>query len=152
MDFTFKKDLSLNEDELIITHNSDETIISDLQQFLSDQRKQRAPLSLYSGETQYFIKMEDILFFETEANMVFAHTEDDAYESSYRLYELEKILDSNFLRISKSTIVNTQKIVSISRYLSASGVVNFQKTHKEVYVSRMYYQILKTHLEKRTRL
>ena len=152
MKFTFKNDDSLDEDELIITHNATGPLIDNLYQFLRDQSKENAPLSLYSQDKQYFIAMTDIIFFETQDNIVYAHTEDNAYESSYRLYELEEILSTSFIRISKSTICNTKKVLSISRYLNSSGVVKFQNTAKEVFVSRKYFQTLKQHLEKRTGL
>lgn len=150
MKFTLKYDSTLDDDELIVTHNTTDAIIDDLHDFLRNQRKNNAPLSLFAGDKQYFIPMNDILFFETEENVVYAHTEDHAYESTYRLYELEDILTTSFLRISKSTICNTEKIMSISRYLNSSGNVKFQHSAKEVFVSRKYFPILKQHLEKRS--
>ena len=59
-----------------------------------------------------------------------------------KLYELENILPNSFLRISKSTIVNIQKIYSLSHSVS-SHLITFQNSHKQVYVSRMYYKVLK---------
>lgn len=152
MKFTFKHDSSLDEEELVIVHNTNEPLIDELYRFLMDQSKNNAPLSLYSQDKQYFINMNDIIFFETQDNIVYAHTEHDAYESTYRLYELEEVLSTSFVRISKSTICNTKKVLSISRYLNSSGVVKFQNTAKEVFVSRKYFQTLKQHLEKRTGL
>ncbi len=152
MNFTFKKDKTLDDDEIVITHNSDSEVIDELHKFLNDQSKSHTPLIVYQNDTQYFMNMNDILFFETQDNVVYAHTHSDAYESTHRLYELEEILSSNFIRISKSTIVNKDKIMSISRYLTSSSIVSFNNSHKEVYVSRRYYQTLKQELERRTRL
>ena len=74
--------------------------------------------------------------------MVFAHTKKDMFSVCQKLYELENILPRSFMRISKSTIVNIQKIYSLSHSVS-SHLITFQDTHKQVYVSRMYYKILK---------
>ena len=68
----------------------------------------------------------------------------------YKLYELEEFLPGYFMRVSKSTILNTNHIYSITRSISSSSKVEFQNTHKQVYVSRYYYKPLKIKLlEKR---
>ena len=91
----------------------------------------------------------DILFFQTEAGQIQVHTKSDVYETDFKLYELEKMLPSCFLRISKSTIVNCEKIYSISRNLTAASLVQFQGTHKQAYVSRAYYKTLQNKLKEK---
>ncbi|MEG0578156.1 MAG: LytTR family DNA-binding domain-containing protein, partial [Bacilli bacterium] len=73
-----------------------------------------------------------------------AHTIDNAYQVKYKLYELEEILTNNFMRVSKSTIVNIDYIYSIERNITSSSIVEFQNTHKKVYVSRYYYWTVKS--------
>ena len=82
------------------------------------------------------------LFFETDENGISAHTRTDAYQVKYKLYELEELLPRFFMRVSKSAILNTNHIYSINRNLTASSVVAFLNTHKQVYVSRYYYKPL----------
>ena len=77
------------------------------------------------------------------------NTGNDLYEARYKLYELEEILPGFFMRVSKSTILNTTHIFSINRNLTASSVVAFENTHKKVYVSRYYYKPLIRKLEER---
>ena len=60
-----------------------------------------------------------------------------------KLYELEEILPRKFVRISKSSIVNSDKIYSIQKNLTASSLIEFKNTHKQIYVSRSYYKLLK---------
>ena len=79
---------------------------------------------------------------ESDNGTVFAHTTNDMFSTPKKLYELENILPSYFLRISKSTILNIQKIYSLSHSVS-SHLITFQNSHKQVYVSRMYYKVLK---------
>ena len=73
----------------------------------------------------------------------------DAYKAKYKLYELEETLPRFFMRVSKSTILNTNHIFSIDRNLTASSVVAFTGTHKQVYVSRYYYKPLISKLEEK---
>ncbi|OYO43052.1 hypothetical protein CG709_20430 [Lachnotalea glycerini] len=46
-------------------------------------------------------------------------------------------------------MLNVNQIYSISRNLTASSIVQFQNTHKQVYVSRYYYKLLKQKLEEK---
>ena len=43
-------------------------------------------LVFYKKETEYYLSLTDILFFETDAKTVYAHTAKDIYETKYRLY------------------------------------------------------------------
>ena len=62
------------------------------------------------------------------------------------------MLPSSFVRIAKSAIVNTAKIYSVARDLTASSRVQFSGTHKQIYVSRRYYQNLRQRLQERSPL
>lgn len=149
MNFTIKKDLTLKDDELIIKHNTNNKVIEDLQNFLINQSIRSAPLKLFKKDIEYFIKTKDILFFETYDNTVYAHTVNDAYQCEYRLYELEEILSEDFIRISKSSIVNLDYIISIRKNFHSTSTINFQNSIKEIDVSRKYSPFLKQQLEKR---
>ena len=106
-------------------------------------------LICYKEDTEYYLSLDEILFFETEAKEVWVHTTDKMYQTRYKLYELEELLPGHFMRVSKSTILNTNRIYSITRNLTASSVVEFMGSHKQVYVSRYYYKPLKCKLEEK---
>ncbi|WP_342621894.1 LytTR family DNA-binding domain-containing protein [Erysipelothrix sp. P66] len=93
------------------------------------------------------IDLNDICFFETEDDAVYAHTARDSFRTHYRLYELESSLPSSFMRASKSTIVNLNQIDSIERNITSSRSVQFNGSHKITYVSRMYFQQIKKRLK-----
>lgn len=139
----------LEEDEITIRCKELTPEIMRLQQVLSEMTSRSSQFVLYKGDTEYYIELNKILFFETENSMVLAHTAKDVYETRKKLYELEDILPGMFLRISKSAIVNVDKIYSISRNITASSAIQFQGTHKEIYVSRAYYKLLKEKLEEK---
>lgn len=104
------------------------------------------PILFYKDTSEYFVSLEDILFFETEGNKIFAHSHEDSYEVKLKLYELEKCLPRIFCRISKSTIANTRAIYSLDKSFSGTSRIRFYQTHKQVHVSRHYYQLLKERL------
>lgn len=135
------------EEEIVIKCRQLTPEIIRLQQMLTEAAGSSRQLALFRDDTEYYIETADILFFETESTSVMAHTAADVYETRLRLYELEELLPASFMRISKSSIVNTDRIYSINRNLTASSAVEFQGTHKQVYVSRGYYKALKEKLE-----
>lgn len=135
------------EEEIVIKCRQLTPELIRLQQMLTEAAGSSGQLALFRGDTEYYIETADILFFETEGTSVMAHTAADVYETRLRLYELEELLPASFMRISKSSIVNTDRIYSINRNLTASSAVEFQGTHKQVYVSRGYYKALKEKLE-----
>jgi len=134
-------------EEIIIKCNSLSDEVLRLQQLLTDAIGKPEHLILYKGNTEYYLELNDILFFETESSVVMAHTAKETYETSYKLYELEDLLPGRFLRVSKGAIVNASKIYSINRNLTSSSAIEFSGTYKTIYVSRGYYKSLKEKLE-----
>lgn len=120
-----------------------------LQQLLSGNSDRSNQFLVYKGDTEYYLNVNDIIFFETEGNAVMAHTRDDVYETRRKLYELEELLGGRFQRISKSAIVNVDKVYSIKRNVTSSSAIEFQGTHKQIYVSRAYYKVLREKLEEK---
>ncbi|KRK81282.1 hypothetical protein FD03_GL000874 [Companilactobacillus nodensis DSM 19682 = JCM 14932 = NBRC 107160] len=102
----------------------------------------------YIGETVYSLELKNILFFETNDRNVYAHTVNNAFLIHYRLYELEEKLPDNYLRISKSSILNLNEISSLTRSVTGN-LVQFKNTYKTLYVSRRFLKDLKNSLDKR---
>ncbi|MDD6202167.1 MAG: LytTR family DNA-binding domain-containing protein [Lachnospiraceae bacterium] len=135
-------DAGIQEEEIIIRCQELTPEIAKMQSVLSEVLNRKANIAFYKGDTRIYLPVEEILFFETESDGIRAHTADDCFEIKYRLYELEELLPRYFMRVSKSTILNTKRIFSIDRNLYASSTVTFRHTHKQVFVSRHYYKML----------
>ncbi|MFT8348814.1 LytTR family DNA-binding domain-containing protein [Clostridium saccharoperbutylacetonicum] len=150
MKIRIEVDNKIEENEVIIKCNELNEEVKNIQIVLGDMLSSNKILTFYKGETEYYLSLEEVLFFETEESGICAHTTDNIYNVKYKLYELEELLPGYFMRVSKSTILNTNHIYSITRSLSSASKVEFQNTHKQVYVSRYYYKPLKIKLlEKR---
>ncbi len=135
------------EEEIILRCKSYDERIKQVEGALNGIVKSRRELTLYIGNTEYYVSISDILFFETQNGRVYAHTPDRMYTASYKLFELENMLPSSFVRISKSSIANVMRISSLSRELVGNGEISFYKTEKKTYFSRAYYKILKDRIE-----
>lgn len=71
------------------------------------------------NERVYQIDVNDIFYLEANEEKVFIYGFEKVYESNLRLYELEAKLENfNFIRISKSVILNLDKLVSVKTYLN----------------------------------
>ena len=138
-------DPQMDEPEMIIRAPRLTEDVARLQQLILEQKM--TPLTFYKDRSEYFVDVSKILFFETDGEKIYAHTREEAYEVRQKLYELEEILPIAFCRISKSTIVNTKQIYSIEKSFWGTSTVNFYQTHKQVHVSRHYYQLLKERLK-----
>ena len=140
--------LELNQDltevEVVIKAARLDSQIQDIQRAL--EQATAPPLIFYKGTSEFFVDVDKMLFFETDGSKIYAHTADDAYEVRLKLYELEERLPYYFCRISKSTIANSRSIYSLEKSFSGTSRVRFYETHKEVHVSRHYYQFLKEKL------
>ena len=142
-------DENLSEDEVLIRCRGLTEQVTEIQKAVSEVVNTSQRFVFYRGNTEYYLALDEILFFETDGDGINAHTRDNIYQTKYKLYELEDLLPGCFMRISKSSIVNTNHIYSISRNLTASSVVAFSGTHKQVYVSRYYYKPLVNKLEEK---
>ena len=138
-------DPQMDEPEMIIRAPRLTEDVARLQQLILEQKM--TLLTFYKDRSEYFVDVSEILFFETDGEKIYGHTKEEAYEVRQKLYELEEILPIAFCRISKSTIVNTKQIYAIEKSFSGTSTVNFYQTHKQVHVSRHYYQLLKERLK-----
>lgn len=138
-------------DEVIIRCSKLDERVQMIFDTVTDISKGSKNLKLNKGNVDFYIPLDSILFFETSDSGISTHTAKSVYETTYRLYELEEILPGNFMRVSKSTIINLNHIYSISRNLTSSSAIQLRNTHKQVFVSRHYYKSLKQRLEEKRR-
>ena len=98
------------------------------------------------GEIQR-IYLCDILYIESIDRKTFLYTKSDVCEISKRLYELENELQSrSFFRISKSIIVNLQRVQSLRPELG-SRLLLIMDNGERIIVSRQYARKIKEELE-----
>lgn len=139
----------MEETEIVIKCANIDSDILRLQQVIDEFMHGKNSFVFFKEDTEFYFSVEEVLFFETEGNKVNAHTADDVYTVKYKLFELEELLPGHFVRISKSGIVNADKIYSIQRNITAASAIEFQGSHKQVFVSRSYYKVLKNKLEEK---
>jgi DNA-binding LytR/AlgR family response regulator len=136
----------LGEDEIVIRCGRVDDTINRIHQYVLQETQGGEKITFFKDNQEFYFPLEDVLFFETEGEHIYAHTSSDAYRIKYRLYELVELLPEEFVRASKSAIVNAGKVYSIAKNITASSLVRFVGSHKQIYVSRYYYAELRRRL------
>lgn len=89
------------------------------------------------------LSINEILYIESVERKTFCYTADGVYESSCKLYEIEeKYSVFDYMRISKSCIVNLKKIRSLKPDFGGKILATMENDEK-LYISRQYAPILK---------
>jgi len=108
--------------------------------------KAQDTLIAYDGNEIHRLRPDGIYYIDAVDNKTFIYLKDKVYESKQKLYELEKSLaNSDFLRVSKSVILNLSKIKSLSPALSGrfEALLN---NGERIIISRQYMGDLKKRL------
>lgn len=103
----------------------------------------------FAGHDEHGISMitaSDIYYFESVDKKVFAYCSQSVYEVKEKLYQVEELSEMfPFMRISKSMIINLDKIRHISHALGGRFEALLENDEK-VIISRQYVPILKDKL------
>lgn len=114
--------------------------------FIQELNAERDVLMGYQEDKIIRLSVKDIYYFESVDNKVFAYTGNGVYEVRRKLYELaEKYGRMDFLRISKSTIVNISKIAYLRPIFNGRFEAKL-KNEEKIIISRQYVVELKKKL------
>ena len=97
-----------------------------------------------TGEN-YMLGTNLIYYTESIDKRTYVYTKEECYETKYRLYELEDMLSTNFLRVSKSLVVNIRKVRSVKSELNGRMTAELLNGERIV-ISRSYVKDLKRKL------
>lgn len=131
------------EEEIIIRcHNMNERVM----ELIAALKNNDIQMTGYLDERIVKLVPKDIYYFESVDNKVFAYTQKEVYEVRKKLYEIEnEFIYTDFLRISKSIIVNLSKIKYITPILNGKYEARL-KNEEKIIISRQYMSDLKQKL------
>lgn len=141
MQFEIKIDSSYTEPKITILTAAVTEEINNLIQRISEKDPQIISGSK-NGKLEVLDK-DDLFRIYASGGRVFAITEKGKYTLRFRLYEIEgKLNPSQFVRISKSEIINLKKVKNFD--LSFTGTICVELTNgMTTYVSRRYVSKIK---------
>lgn len=131
------------EEEIILKCRS---IAPDTVKLLNCFKPGKGKLHVWQNGELYLIDPEEVFYFESVDQKVFAYCEREVYEIKKKLYELEEELPEEiFIRAAKSSILNLDKIKSLSPAFGGRFEALLKNGEKTV-ISRQYVGVLKKKL------
>ena len=103
-------------------------------------------LAVKKGKDITFLDFSDIFMIRVENKQVNIFTEDNEYHVKKALYQVEESLNQNFVRISKTTIVNIKKIERVAPSLKGMMFIMLKNGLKDN-ISRKYLPEFKRTLD-----
>ena len=134
-------DKTREEEIVIYAHQKNEMI------FEIERMAQEKPLQMtgFLNEEIVRLELQDIYCFTVEGGRLYAIGENEKYLIKARLYNIEEILDKNFIKINQSSIANVKKIQKFDASISGTLKVIFKNGHTD-YVSRRNIKNVKERL------
>ena len=135
------------QEEIIIKCRARTDQIKNIEAMLESLVTADREMILHSSGVEYYVPIKEILFFDSYDGKIYAHTRENIFTCDFKLFELESILPSSFLRISKSTVANIMMISYLKRELVGNGELGFKGCDKGAYFSRSYYKVLRDKID-----
>lgn len=131
------------EDEIIVRCAA---LDEQLMKLIYALKMQQDKITGYVEDKIVKLEPKEIYYFESVDNKVFAYTEKGVYEVRRKLYEIEEsFTHMDFLRISKSSIVNVAKIAYLRPIFNGRFEAKL-KNGEKIIISRQYIVELKKKL------
>ena len=100
---------------------------------------------------EYAVFIDDIFYLESVDKKVFVYCEKEVLRSNCKLYELEEMLSQvGFVRVSKSVILNIEKLVGIKTLVN-SKLEGRLSNGERICVTRKYLKDIKQELLRRNK-
>ena len=101
-------DETLEESIVITAHCKNEKIIK-IEKIIQDNKQNK--IVGYRLDEKALIDIENVLAFYTKNKKVFIITQNAEYLIKERLYQIEEIIDDNFIKINQGCLINISKIL-----------------------------------------
>ena len=119
---------------------------NDIERMVAMMRMIDMQIAVRKDNETYLLETDKILYIEAVDRKTFIYTNSENYESELKLYEIKKeLIERDFLRISKNSIVNLRKIKSLKADVNRKIRITLQNG-EQIVVSRMYSDELRRKL------
>ncbi|GAB3524116.1 LytR/AlgR family response regulator transcription factor [Emticicia fontis] len=107
-----------------------------------ETKKEIHSLTVKAGEKLLFISIAEIAYFFAEERYVFLNTLDGKqYLTNYTIQNLEEVLPTAFVRVSRSAIINSKHILEAQRFFSGNYVILLKDTKRsKIETGRKYVE------------
>ncbi len=118
----------------------------DMVKIINRLKQGGTKLTVYKDGGMFFVEPEEVFYFESVDQKVFAYCKSEVYQVKSKLYELlDELPGWMFLRVSKSVILSLNKIKSLTPAFGGRYEA-LLKNGEKVIISRQYVGALKERL------
>lgn len=143
MKITIRTEASAKETQVEIVCRE---LTQDVEELLATIRMMNQQITAEKDGEMHLLNVAKIVYIEAVERKTFVYTEEDIYESRLRLYEMEdRLVNSGFLRISKSCLVQLKFIKSLKNDLNRKLRLTLE-SGEQIMVSRQYAEEIKKRL------
>lgn len=136
MKFTIEQSSDNNEVEINI--KCGQIIDEKLQKLIDQIRLYSFSIVCKKDKEIYQISLKDAYYIESVEEKTFVYLEKEVYESNLKLYELEEQLkNTSYIRVSKSIILNIEKLQSVKPLINGKLEANL-KNNEKILINRHY--------------
>lgn len=130
------------EEEILVYAHRKSKLVEEIENLVLGEMQE---LTGYIDREGIIINPAEVHCFVVEDNKVYALTETEKLRLKLRLYQLEEMLDGNFVKINQSCIANIRQIRKFGVTISGSLDVTFKNGYSD-YVSRRNMKKVKERL------
>ena len=120
-------------------------ITDDLQNAIDILANNCRVIAVTTEDKNILCRTDSIYYIESVDKRTYVYTKDGCFETKYRLYELDELLNKNFFRSAKAMIVNIRKIRSVKAEINGRMTAELLNGEKVV-IARSYVKALKERL------
>ena len=143
MKCTFVIDPSLKNGEIVIHTKEKNELCEKIEQLVDESCEE---LLGYGDKSIFTLSQGEIYCFSIEDGKLFAFSDKGKLKIQKRLYELEKQLGENFVKINQSCLINVKKIEKFDVSLGGALRVTLKNGYRD-YVSRRCFAEIKKELK-----
>lgn len=101
-------------------------------------------IAVHDGDKIILLSLHEAIYFQSDGNHSQVYTKNAVYSLTASLKKLEQQLSGqSFKRISKTHIVNIEKITEIIPWFNYKCLLKLEGTQEEIFISRNYYKNFK---------
>ncbi|MHC5268467.1 LytTR family DNA-binding domain-containing protein [Enterococcus sp. LJL98] len=139
MEVKFEKN-HLLEDHLVLIQAKEKT--AEIESIIGKIENTKTVLRCSHNDQNFMVPCNEFIRFFSANKRIYGETSSSEYLFPYRLYELDTMLQSNFIRISNTEIINVNFIKSLE--LTSSGIIIiYFKNGNQTSSSRRYLKLIK---------
>ena len=126
------------KEEVIIYARAENQLVKEIRDLVVND----SCLIAYKDDAVIKISPSEVYCFTIENNKLYAIMEKERLQIKQRLYQVEELLGSGFVKINQSSIANISKVERFRASIGGSLVVIFKNGYKD-YISRRQAKIVK---------